>query len=310
MAIPTYQQCMKPVLEYASHNDISHFPDAVEYLSDNVFKLSEDEKAEVIPSGTQTVISSRCGWARTYMTKALLLDSPKKGYFKITERGKQFLSVCGDSFGTNDLLQFEEFRQFRSLRRDKSDKISTPIEDEDKNEMTPDEALDFGEEKLNENLASDLLEKVKKSSPAFFEQVVVKLLVKMGYGGSFSEAARVVGKSGDGGIDGIIKEDKLGLDEIYVQAKRWDNNTVGRPEIQKFVGALMGQNANKGVFVTTSSFSKDAEEFAAGIKNQKIILIDGAKLASLMIEYNLGINVIRTIEIKKIDSDFFDEGEE
>lgn len=310
MAIPTYQQCMKPVLEYASHNDISHFPDAVEYLSDNVFKLSEDEKAEVIPSGTQTVISSRCGWARTYMTKALLLDSPKKGYFKITERGKQFLSVCGDSFGTNDLLQFEEFRQFRSLRRDKSDKISTSIEDEDKNEMTPDEALDFGEEKLNENLASDLLEKVKKSSPAFFEQVVVKLLVKMGYGGSFSEAARVVGKSGDGGIDGIIKEDKLGLDEIYVQAKRWDNNTVGRPEIQKFVGALMGQNANKGVFVTTSSFSKDAEEFAAGIKNQKIILIDGAKLASLMIEYNLGINVIRTIEIKKIDSDFFDEGEE
>lgn len=297
--IPDYQTCMLPLLKYAEDKNEHKFSDAVEYLSDE-FALTKEERKELLPSKTQDVITNRIGWARTYLKKAGLLEDTRRGYFKITERGLSVLSENLEKLSTKYLQKFDEFIAFREKHTEKD----TSSEIELTTEATPEEMLETGFAKLSENLIDDLLAKIGESSPSFFEHLVIDLLVHMGYGGSFSEAAQVVGKSGDEGIDGIIKEDKLGLDTIYIQAKRW-KGVVGRPEIQKFAGALLGQKASKGVFITTSSFTKEAEEYVSSV-DRKVVLIDGTKLATLMIEHNVGISTVRTFEIKRIDSDYFE----
>lgn len=302
MSIPDYQACMLPLLFFAADGKEHKLPDAISALSDQ-FKLTAEERAEILPSGTQFIMANRVGWARTYLKKAGLLSDPKRGYFQITDRGKNLLKSKPEEVNTKFLRQYEEFNEFQRKSNGKEQ-----VEDKETDHSaysTPEEALEYGYEKLTENLSDEILEKIMSCSPSFFERLVVELLVKMGYGGSYKEAASIVGKSGDGGIDGIIKEDKLGLDAIYIQAKRWDS-VVGRPEIQKFAGALLGQKAHKGIFITTSSFTKDALDYAKGL-DAKIVLIDGEKLTTLMIENNLGVNTTLTYQIKRVDSDYFEE---
>lgn len=299
MAIPDYQSFMLPLLKYAADNQEHSINDAIDFLNKEL-NISDEERKYLLPSGTQFIVDNRIGWAKTYLLKAGLLESTRRGFFKITQRGLDYLKNNPSDLNTKILMQFEEFKNFRNTRKNKEEKEE---QYEKETTYTPQEALEYGLSKINETLADDLTNRIKQCSPSFFEKLVIDLLVKMGYGGSKQEAAQVIGKSGDEGIDGIIKEDKLGLDVIYVQAKRWEN-VVGRPEIQKFVGALAGQNANKGIFITTSYFTKDAEEYAKGLST-KLILIDGEKLTDLMIEYNVGVSIIDTIQIKKIDSDYF-----
>ena len=302
MPIPDYQSCMLPLLNYARDGNPHKLSDAIESLS-NDFGLSRDEREALLPSGTQTIIANRIGWARTYMKKECLLSDPKRGYFQITDRGRELLETNPAAVSSKMLRQYDEFNEFQHKSNAKVQQEDE--EGEEANYATPEEALEYGYQKLTENLADEILHSIMSCSPGFFEQLVVELLVKMGYGGSYKEAASIVGKSGDGGIDGIIKVDKLGLDAIYIQAKRW-SSSVGRPEIQKFAGALLGQKAHKGIFITTSSFSNDALEYVKNI-DAKVVLIDGSQLASLMIDNNLGVNTVHVYEIKKVDSDYFEE---
>ncbi len=297
MAIPDYQTIMLPLLKYLGDNQEHSLRDTIEYLG-NKFQLSNEERKELLPSGQQATFDNRVGWARTYMKKAILLEPTRRGYFRITERGKDVLSRNPQKINVKFLGQFQEFMEFRQLRKEKI--VIPPPTSE-----TPEEALENAYQKLQEGLAVDLIQNVKECSPNFFERLVVALLVKMGYGGSRKEAGQAVGGTADGGIDGIIKEDKLGLDIIYIQAKRWEN-TVGRPDIQKFAGALQGQKAKKGIFITTSNFSKNALDYVKDIDN-KIILIDGQRLAELMIDHNVGVSPLASYEIKKIDTDYFIE---
>ncbi len=304
MAIPDYQSCMRPLLKAVEDGQTYKFKDLVDKLADE-FQLTDEEKNELIPSGVQTVINSRVGWARTYLVKAQCLETPKKGMVRIAERGKKLLTDYPDKISTKDLQQFEEFVDFVSSSKKSNKQQETEVVSQQT--VTPEEAIDYGTKMLNQDLASDLLSKILSKDDKFFEVLVVQLLEKMGYGGDFEDSSDVVGKTGDGGIDGIIKGDKLGFDTIYIQAKRYTDASVGRPELQKFSGALAGKNATKGVFITTSKFADTAREYVKTLYNQKIILIDGKKLCELMIEYNLGVATNKTIEIKKIDSDFFDE---
>ena len=299
MPIPDYQSIMLPLLKYASDQKQHSMKQAYDDLAKE-FNLTIEEKNELLPSGTQQIYKNRIGWARTYLSKAGLLESKKRGYFNITDRGIEFLATNPIEINNKDLEQFDEFIEFKT-RKNESQKI-----DDAKKESTsetPEETIENAIFYLNSNLAIELLGNLKNVSPNYFERIVVELLVKMGYGGSRKEAGEVVGKSGDGGIDGIIKEDKLGLDLIYIQAKRWDN-VVSRPEIQKFVGALQGKRAKKGIFITTSYFSKDASEYTKMIDN-KVILIDGNRLAQLMIENEIGVTNINTYHIRRLDSDYF-----
>ena len=299
MAIPDYQTIMLSLLKYAG-DDQEHFVrDAVESLADE-FELSDEERKELLPSGQQEIFRNRVNWALTYIKQAALVQATRRGYFRITERGKEVLSQNPPRIDAKFLEQFPEFIEFRQRKKDKDDKhkIEPPPTTE-----TPEEALEGAYEKLQEGLASDLLQNIKECSPSFFERLVVDLLVKIGYGGSRKEAGQAIGRSGDGGIDGIIKEDKLGLDIIYIQAKRWDGS-VGRPEIQKFAGALQGQRARKGIFITTSNFSKEAWDYVKYL-DTKIILIDGEQMAELMIDHNVGVSPEASYEIKKIDTDYF-----
>lgn len=302
MPIPDYQSCMLPLLKFASDEKEHSMSEAVDKLS-NQFNLTPSEREELLPSGTQFVIANRIGWARTYLKKAGLLTDPRRSFFKITGRGKELLKSNPQKISTHDLKKYDEFKEFQQKSNQKD--ASTIQEDSNQGYSTPDEALAYGYQKLTANLADELLEQIMSCSPSFFERLVIDLLVKMGYGGSLKEAASIVGKSGDAGIDGIIKEDKLGLDTIYVQAKRWEG-VVGRPEIQKFAGALLGQKARKGIFITTSGFTREATEYVKGI-DAKIVLIDGNELAELMIENNLGLSTVHVYEIKKVDSDYFVE---
>ena len=309
MAIPDYQTLMLPLLRLASDASEHRFRDAIERLAAE-FKITDAERAELLPSGTAPLFDNRVGWARTYLKQAGLLRSPKRGVFQITDAGRALLAENPPQIDVALLDRYESFRQFRSRRRDKGEGAAEPPikpseRDSTANE-TPEDALAAAYGKVRRNIEAELLDQVKAASPAFFERLVIDLLVAMGYGGSRQDAGRAIGRSGDEGIDGIIKEDKLGLDVIYVQAKRWDA-TVGRPEIQKFAGALQGQRANKGVFITTSQFSRDAEDYANAI-NSKIILIDGERLVSLMVDHNVGVTPVGVYELKRIDSDYF-EGE-
>ena len=270
------------------------------------FQVSDEERKELLASGNQAIFDNRVGWAKTYLKKAGLLDSPKRATFVITELGRQTLAKKPDRIDAKYLRQFPAFLEFQNASRNDNE-TEEEITTVAINEQTPEESLDKAYQRIRKALASELLNKVLDLSPAFFERLVVELLVKMGYGGSIKDAGKAMGKSGDEGIDGTIKEDRLGLDIIYIQAKRWKpGNVVGRPELQKFVGALAGQGAKKGIFITTSNFTKEAIEYTP--RNEtKIVLIDGEQLAQLMIDYNLGCTPQQAYELKKIDSDYFGE---
>ena len=305
MPIPDYQSAMLPLLKLVADGREYKFNDLVETLSEQ-FKLTEEEKSELLPSGQTFLFGSRVGWARTYLKKAGLLDSPKRAMVVITERGKAVLAQKPKKIDVSLLRQFSEFVEFQTPKRN-DNPIDGPVLINETSTQTPDETLDSAYQSIRKALAQELLNKVVSLSPAFFERLVVQLLVNMGYGGSIKDAGKAIGKSGDEGIDGTIKEDKLGLDIIYIQAKKWTpGNVVGRPELHKFVGALAGQGAKKGVFITTSSFTKEAMEYAP--RNEtKIVLIDGEQLTQLMIDYNLGVTVQQTYEIKRMDNDYFGE---
>jgi restriction system protein len=303
MAIPDYQACMLPLLRHlADGNEHSH-RDSQESLAGH-FELTPAERAELLPSGQQGVFSNRIGWARTYLKKALLLESPKRGVFKITERGAIAIATNPARIDVKFLEQFPEFIAFRDGSKTERG-IAAPAESAP-SKTTPEEAIELAHQGLREQLVDELLPRILGCSPTFFEQLVVELPVKMGYGGSRRDAAERIGRSGDGGIDGIIKEDRLGLDTIFIQAKRWQGS-VGRPEIQKFVGALQGQRAKKGVFLTTSSYTSEAADYASRI-DTKVVLIDGQQLAELMIDFDVGVATAATYLVKRIDSDYFEEG--
>ncbi len=301
--IPDYQSLMLPLLEYISDGKEYRMRDVTDALAVR-FSVTEDEQKELLPSGAAPVFYNRTAWAKTYLKKAGLLDSPKQGVVVISKRGLEVLKEKPMSINVKYLKQFSEFLEFQSNKRDEeieSNKF------EEQYTQTPEEQLESAYQGIRSSLASELISKVVDLSPAFFEKLVVELLVKMGYGGSIKDAGKAMGKSGDEGIDGTIKEDKLGLDIIYIQAKRWTpGNVVGRPELQKFVGALAGQGAKKGIFITTSTFTKEALEYTP--RNEtKIVLIDGKQLAQLMIDYNLGCTTQQIYELKKVDSDYFGE---
>ena len=296
---------MLPVLEIAADSKPHKFRDAVETISEQ-FSLSDEERREILPSGSQPIFDNRVGWARSYLKQAGLLDSPKRGFFQITSRGKELLAKGISRIDNSVLSQFEEFQDFkrRKKKNDDSENLETISSDLD-SDQTPEDKIASAYQQIRGSVQQEILENILACSPAFFERLVVDLIVKMGYGGSRSDAGRAIGKSGDGGIDGIINEDKLGLDVIYIQAKRWEGS-VGRPEIQKFAGALQGQRARKGIFITTSSFTGQALEYVQMI-DTKIILIDGEKLSDLMFEYSIGVASAGTYELKKIDSDYFED---
>ena len=302
MPVPDFQSVMLPLLELARDGETRHRRQVYDVLAQR-FSLTEDEKTEVLPSGRGLRFQNRVLWARSYLTNAGLLESPKRGYFRITDRGRDVLAEKPSAINIKFLEQFEEFKSFRQRRRKTSTQVGPIEKDDSGQEETPEEALQEAYLVLRKNLAVELLKAVRESSPSFFEQLVVDLLIQMGYGGSRQEASQAIGRSGDEGIDGIIKEDRLGLDIIYVQAKRWEN-VVGRPDVQKFAGALQGKRARKGVFITTSTFSREALAFAENIET-KIILIEGAKLADLMIDHGVGVTTEDTYEVKRIDSDYF-----
>lgn len=302
MAIPDYQTLMLPLLRCVEDGNEHRLGEVIEALVEQ-FDLSGDEQVELLGSGRQTVLANRVGWARTYMKKAGLIESAGRGVFRITERGRSVLTSRPERINVKFLMQFAEFVAFRELRHEREEgKAANGVGALD---VTPEEALDGAYQRLRIDLEAEVLEQVKAASPAFFERLVVELLVRMGYGGSLRDAGQAIGKSGDGGIDGIIKEDRLGLDVIYLQAKRWES-TVGRPEIQKFAGALQGHRASKGVFMTTAVFSADAVEFVSRI-GTRIVLIDGPTLVKYMIDNNVGVSCTQSYEVKKVDLDYFVE---
>ena len=302
--IPDYQSIMLPLLRYTSDNKEHKMRDVTDGLAEQL-GVTEDERKELLPSGAAPVFYNRTAWAKTYLKKAGLIDSPKQGIVIIAKRGLEVLKKNPASIDVKFLKQFSEFVEFQTTKREDETVGTDAVEDI--STETPEEALETAYLKIRKSLAQDLLNKVITLSPAFFERLVVELLVKMGYGGSIKDAGRAIGKSGDEGIDGTIKEDKLGLDIIYIQAKRWQpGNVVGRPELQKFVGALAGQGAKKGIFITTSSFTRDALDYAP--RNEtKMVLIDGQQLAQYMIDYNLGVTSLNSYEVKRMDSDYFGE---
>jgi restriction system protein len=302
--IPDYQSIMLPLLESISDSKEHKMRNVTDDLAKKL-GVTEAEQKELLPSGVAPVFYNRTAWAKTYLKKAGLIDSPKQGIVVISKRGLDVLNKKPSSINVKFLKQFNEFVEFQTSKREDGE-IETDA-NEEQSIQTPEESLETAYQKIRKSLASELINKVIELSPSFFEKLVVELVVKMGYGGSIKDAGKAMGKSGDEGIDGTIKEDKLGLDIIYIQAKRWKpGNVVGRPELQKFVGALAGQGAKKGIFITTSNFTKEAIEYTP--RNEtKIVLIDGEQLAQLMIDYNLGCTTQQTYEVKKIDNDYFGE---
>ena len=298
MAIPDFQSIMLPLLNFCADGKEHTNREAIDTLSEQ-FGLTEEEQKQPLPSGQQRVFDNRVAWARAHMKMGRLVENTRRGVFRITDRGKDVLSQSPSEINLRFLQQFPEYIEAKLKHKNSRDKE----ESEELEAKTPEEQIEQAYETLRENLAGDLLAQLKSSSPAFFEKVVVEVLVKMGYGGSRRDAGQAIGRSGDEGIDGIIKEDRLGLDIIYIQAKRWDN-TVSRPEIQKFAGALQGKRARKGIFITTSEFSGRASEYVNAI-DSKIILIDGEQLAKLMLDFNVGVSTEAVYELKKLDSDYF-----
>jgi restriction system protein len=301
MAIPDFQTLMLPVLRRLGDGHEHALGEPVAAISDE-FGLTPEERAQPLPSGTQPIITNRVAWAKTFLQKAGLVEPVRRGVARISQRGIDVLAQKPSRIDMKFLQQFPEYVAFRAIRREKPEAAD---DDEDATTATPEEALEGAYQRLRAELETEVLDQVKRASPAFFERLVIRVLVAMGYGGTLSEAGKVIGGSGDEGIDGIIKEDRLGLDVIYVQAKRWEN-PVSRPEVQKFAGALQGQRARKGILLTTSTFTREAQEFALKI-DSRVVLVDGPTLASLMVDHNVGVSPVRSFDLKRIDSDFFSE---
>lgn len=302
MAIPKFHEFMLPFLKRLKNGDVVPMDEMREFLA-NELKISEKQQEELLPSGKGRVFRNRVGWSRTYLKKAGLISVPTRGCYQITDRGRSVLEENINEITVNYLKQFDEFLEFQTTSH-KADSKDGLVSSSDE---TPLEQIESAFNEINESLSKEILDNISNCSPFYFERIVVDVLLNLGYGGSRKEAGEAFATSSDGGIDGVIKEDKLGLDVIYIQAKRWkEGSTVGRPEIQKFVGAIHGRRAKKGVFITTSHFSNDAIEYVKTI-DSKIILIDGKNLARLMIESKTGVTLESTYEICKIDSDYFSD---
>jgi len=297
--IPAFQDLMKPFLEHLDDEKVHTISEVEEYLA-KYFNVANEERHQLLPSGKQAVFRNRVGWARTYLYKAGLLNVPQRASIVISHRGLEVLKENPKRIDIKYLKKFPEFIEFHKGRgKVKEDPVVIDV--------SPDEAIAQKIEEINGMLKKELLDKILKSSPQFFEKLVLDLVVNMGYGGSFEDVSQLLGRSGDEGVDGLIKEDILGLDNVYLQAKRWKNGTIGRPEIHKFAGALLGKGAKKGIFITTSTFSSEAIGYAKKLNNLKVILIDKYKLLDYMLKYNVGVEIERTIEIKKINETYFEE---
>jgi len=305
MPIPDFQSFMLPVLELASDGKEHSLQEARALLADR-FSLTEAERQELLPSARQRRFDNRVAWAKVYLQRAGLVAGHRRAHFEITERGRQILAERPERIDIGLLDRFEEFREFRTpSRRSDDGHVGVAVGATEPTDETPEELLERAYQRIRAELTSELLSRVKAGSPGFFENLVVELLLKMGYGSSRAEAGRAIGRTGDEGVDGVIKQDKLGLDVVYIQAKRWDG-TVGRPELQKFVGALHGKRAHKGVLITTGTFSADAKTYVTQIE-PKIALIDGRQVAEHMIDLGLGVTSGEKYELKRIDSDYFIE---
>lgn len=302
MAVPDFQAFFKPLLEIAA-DDQEHLLRESRKTIAQKMAINEEDFKELLPSGTQTRFDNRVAWAKSFFVKAGILESTRRGYFRITDRGRDLIKQGHERIDIKVLNQYPEFVEFNAPRP--SNRSSNELESIETSAETPEEMLQNAYQSIRSDLAGEILAHVKSNTPQFFESLVVDVMLALGYGGSRADAGKSVGQSGDEGIDGIIKEDRLGLDVIYLQAKRWEG-TVGRPEIQRFVGALHGKRAKKGVFITTGKFSDDAIKYVETI-DPKVILIDGRALAELMIDYNLGTSTTATYQIKRIDSDYFGE---
>lgn len=298
MSVPDFQSVMLPLLKFSGDKNEHSMREAIEILSEE-FNLTEEDRKALLPSGLQPVFDNRVGWSKTYLKKAGLLESKRRGYFNITDEGLKVLSQSPPKIDINFLMQFPSYVEFRTGGKE------TPTTPEP-GPSTPEEILENSYQNLRDNLAQEIIYNVKSCSPDFFENLVLDLLISMGYGGSRKDAGEKVGQSGDGGIDGTIKEDPLGLDILYLQAKRWEN-PVGEPIVRDFVGALHGKGANKGVLITTSTFSKPAIEYVKERGIYKIVLIDGKRLSNLMIDNDIGVSTVSTFKTKQIDSDYFTE---
>lgn len=308
MAVPDFQSLMLPLLRFAGDGREHSLAETRDALAD-VFRLTADERAEMLASGRQTRFDNRVSWARKYLEAARVLESPRRAHLRITERGRALLATNPSRVDIRLLDQFPEFLAFRRPRG--GDEVGgdggspEPPPVDPTVAETPEETLDRAFQQIRADVEKELLGRVKAGTPTFFEQLVVELLLKMGYGRNRAEAGRAIGRSGDEGIDGILSEDRLGLETIYIQAKRWQG-TVGRPEIQKFVGALHGKRARKGVFITTGSFSADAVDYVTRI-DPRVVLIDGPALAEYMLDHGLGVSTKAVYELRRIDSDYFTE---
>ena len=306
MPIPDFQTLMLPLLAHLSDGKEHPNQETLKNLAEH-FRLTDQELTQLLPSGLQPLFTNRIAWAKSHLKAAGLIESPRRGFYKISPRGLEVLRANPSRVDLRVLNQFPEYVEFRTPKNEvgepKTDAVSQTTSETDK--WTPEDHLEYGYQRIRERLASDILTKVKDASPVFFEKLVVELLLAMGYGGSRQDAGRTVGRAGDGGIDGVINEDRLGLDVIYVQAKRWEG-TVGRPEIQKFAGALQGQRAKKGIFITTSDFTRDANDYAAMI-DSRIVLINGLRLSNLMIDHGVGVTKVASYEVRRLDSDYFEE---
>lgn len=304
MAIPDFQSFMLPILVFAGDSKEHSLAEARDVLA-RQFNLTDEERNELLPSGRQRRFDNRVAWAKVYLEQAGLLSSSRRAHFSITDQGAQLFTEQPLRIDIPMLERYEEFRNFRSAARKPGINNESGAIEGSQAVATPDELLDQAYQNIRAEVVSDLLSRVKGNTPRFFENLVVELLLKMGYGRNQDDAARVKGGPGDEGIDGIISEDRLGLERIYIQAKRWEG-IVGRPEIQKFVGALHGKRAKKGVFITTGVFSNDAKEYVSHI-DPRVVLIDGRELAEYMLDFNLGVTTRATYELKRIDSDYFTE---
>lgn len=303
MSIPDFETIMKPLLQLANNGKEHRISELIEQLVIE-FKLTEEERNQMQPSGYARLFDNRAHWARKYLKEAGLLDAVKRGYVKITDDGRKVLQENPEKITVKYLRKFSKFNQFEEVKKDNE----TKEESLQTNNIihTPEENIEKAYKNLKDFLTLELIEKIKDQTPEFFEKLVIDLLLKMGYGGSRTDAGHTTKRSGDEGIDGTIYEDRLGLDIIYIQAKKWDKGTIGRPEVQKFVGALHGQRAKKGIFITTSKFSSEALDYVRNIE-PKVVLIDGEKLADLMIDFEVGVSKYKSFEIKKIDTDYFEE---
>lgn len=297
MAVPDFQSFFKPLLDVASDGNEHSIQEARNTIAARM-SISEGDMKERLPSGTQTKFENRVAWAKSYFIQAQILAASRRGHFKITQRGIELHQKGLQRIDVKVLKQYPEFIEFHKAKESKEEEPTPQVE-------TPEELLQKAYESIRNDLAGQILGKIKSNTPTFFEKLVVDLMVSMGYGGSRADAGKSIGGSGDEGIDGIIKEDRLGLDVVYLQAKRWEG-TVGRPEVQKFVGALHGKRAKKGVFITTGKFSDDSKKYVDTI-DPKVILIDGRTLAELMIDFSLGTTTSGTYEIKRIDTDYYAE---